>query len=189
MQVTKIRTLCLGTQISKYRRTSFFCLSQVCTECNSTSCNNIKHLVNDVSSEVMSQTESHSTIDKEDDNNQNIESSKNQEGFSFQSRGIHIVNLNIRHLKPKVDEMKVLLPESKQVDVLRVCEILLNKSVDDKILHIDGYTFERKDRDACTAIDTKNGGGVVVYIRDNINYTRRIDLETSDVESIWLEIK
>ena len=80
-------------------------LSQVCTECNSTSCNTIEHLVNDVSSEVISQTESHSTIDKEDDNNQNIESSKNQERFSFQSRGIHIVNLNIRHLKPKVDEV------------------------------------------------------------------------------------
>ena len=148
----------------KVSKNQFFCLSQVCTECNSTSCNTIEHLANDVSSEVISQTESHSTIDKEDDNNQNIESSKNQEGFSFQSRAIHIVNLNIRHLKPKVDELKVLLPESKQVDVLGVCETFLNKSVDDKILYIDGYTFERKDRDACTAIDTKNGGGIVVYI-------------------------
>ena len=88
-----------------------------------------------------------------------------------------MVNLNIRHLKPKVDEMKVLLPDSKQVDVLGVCETFLNKSVDDKILHIVGYTFERKDRDACTAIHTKNGGVVVVYIRDNINYTRRIGLK------------
>ena len=168
----------------KVSKNQFFCLSHVCTECNSTSSDDIKHLVNDVSSEGISQTESHSTIDKEDDNNQNIERSRNQEGFSFQSRGIYIVNLNIRHLKPKVDELKVLLPESKQVDVLGVCQTFLNKSVDDKILHIDGYTFERKDRDAYIAIDTKNGGGVVVYIRDNINYTRRIDLETSDIESI-----
>ena len=68
-----------------------------------------------------------------------------------------------------------------------VCETFLNESVDDKTLHIDGYTFERKDRDACTATDSKNGGGIVVYIRDNINYTRRIDLETSDIESVWLE--
>ena len=173
----------------KVSKNHFFCLSQVCTECNSTSCNTTEHLFNDVSSEVISQTESHSAIDKEDDNNKNIESSKYQEGFSFQSRGIHIVNLNIRHLEPKVDELKVLLPESKQVDVLGVCETFLNKSVDDKILHIDGYTFKRKDRDACTAIDTKNGGGIVVYIHVNINYTRRIDLETSDIESIWLEFK
>ena len=26
--------------------------------------------------------------------------------FNFSSRGIHMVNLNIRHLKPKLDEMK-----------------------------------------------------------------------------------
>ena len=77
----------------------------------------------------------------------------------------------------------------KQVDILGVGETFLNKSVGDKILHIDGYTFERKDRDACTEIDTNNGGCVLIYIRGNINYTRRIDLETSDIESIRLEIK
>ena len=109
----------------------------------------------------MSQTESHSTVDKEDDNNQNFESSKNQEGFSFQNRGTHIVNLNIRHRKPKID-LKVLLPESKQINFWGVFETFLNISLDGKILHIGDYTFERKARDACTAVDTNNGGGVVV---------------------------
>ena len=97
--------------------------------------------------------------------------------------------MSIRHLKQKVDELKVLLSESKQVDILGVCETFLNNSVDDKILHIDGYTFERKDRDACTATETNNGGGVLIYIRDYINYTRRIDIETSDIKSVWIEIK
>ena len=30
---------------------------------------------------------------------------------------------------------------------------------------------------------------VCVCVCDNINSTRRIDLETSDIESVWLEIK
>ena len=29
--------------------------------------------------------------------------------FKFNSRGIHMVNLNIRHLKSKLDEMKIML--------------------------------------------------------------------------------
>ena len=67
----------------KVSENQFFFLSQVCTECNSASCNNIEHLLNDVSSEEISQTESYSTLEKDDGNNQNNESCKKQEGFPF----------------------------------------------------------------------------------------------------------
>ena len=33
------------------------------------------------------------------------------------------------------------------------------------------------------------GGGVVVYIRDNINVTRRFDLEMDNLEEVWLRLK
>ena len=33
------------------------------------------------------------------------------------------------------------------------------------------------------------GGGVVVYIRDNINVTRRFDLEMDNLEAVWLQLK
>ena len=50
--------------------------------------------------------------------------------------------------------------------------------------------YDDKDRAALRqdAFNTKRGGGVVVYIVDHIKYKRRNDLESSKIESIWLEI-
>ena len=61
---------------------------------------------------------------------------------------------------------------------------------DDIFLQMEGFSFERKDRAALRqgALNTKRGGGVVVYIADHIKYKRRNDLESSEIESIWLEI-
>ena len=44
------------------------------------------------------------------------------------------------------------------------------------------YVTERKDR-----LSGKSGGGILCYVRENIQYKRRLDLET-DLELIWLEI-
>jgi hypothetical protein len=33
------------------------------------------------------------------------------------------------------------------------------------------------------------GGRVVVYIRDNINVTRRFGLEMDNLEAVWLQLK
>ena len=50
------------------------------------------------------------------------------------------------------------------------------------LYHIEGYNFVNRNR-------TKGiGGGVACYINDNINWKRRQDLETENVESIWIEI-
>ena len=35
----------------------------------------------------------------------------------------------------------------------------------------------------------KMGGRVVVYIRDNINVTRRFGLEMDNLETVWLQLK
>ena len=40
-----------------------------------------------------------------------------------------------------------------------------------------------------TEIETTNGGGIVIYIGNHINYVRRTDLETQGIESIWIEIR
>ena len=47
--------------------------------------------------------------------------------FRFNSRGIHMVNLNIiRHLKPKLDEMKMMLNQPNNIDIFGVCETFLD---------------------------------------------------------------
>ena len=47
---------------------------------------------------------------------------------------------------------------------------------------ISGYQQERRDR-------TGRGGGVSIYIRDAINYTRRSDLPDNQLELICIEIE
>ena len=71
-----------------------------------------------------------------------------------------------------------------------MCETFLDENTGDNILHMDGFNFERKDRPVLRddSLSSKRGGGVVVYIADYIGYKRRTDLESADIESIWLEI-
>ena len=69
-----------------------------------------------------------------------------------------------------------------------ICETFLNQTVEDKILKITGYQFERKDRENCTTSDKTHGGGIIIYIAEHINYIRRYDLESADIESVWLEV-
>ena len=49
--------------------------------------------------------------------------------------------------------------------------------------------FERKDRAESGNSTSTNGGGILIYLSNHINYVRRHDLECSNIESIWIEIK
>ena len=75
--------------------------------------------------------------------------------FNFQKRGLH--------LKPKLDEVKLLLSSDNNVDVLGICETFLNKNVDDKTINIDNYKIERKDRETCNMLDKTQGGGIYTH--------------------------
>ena len=109
--------------------------------------------------------------------------------INFERRGIHFCNLNIRHLKPKIDDLKIILSPEKCIDVFGICETFLNPAIDDISINVQGYKIERKDRyESANAVAGK-GGGVLIYIADHIDYERRIDLESTEVESIWIEIK
>ena len=78
--------------------------------------------------------------------------------FKFNRRGVHIANINIRHLKPKLNQVKIML-QGSVVDSFGVCETFLNKTINDETLHVNGYTHERKDREAYSEISSDNGGG------------------------------
>ena len=108
--------------------------------------------------------------------------------FKFDRRGVHMANLNIRYLKPKLDQFNIMLHES-DIDIFGVCETFLNKTIHDEIINVNGFTHERKDREACTDISSNIGGGILIYLREGRDYARRKDLKTSDVESIWIEVK
>ena len=77
-----------------------------------------------------------------ENSNRNTQSAMQK--FNFQRRGLHLSTINICHLKPKLDEIKLLLSSANNVDVLGICENFLNKNVDDKTINIDNYIYDRK---------------------------------------------
>ena len=79
--------------------------------------------------------------------------------------------------------------QDSAVDIFSVCEFFSNKTINDEKLHVNGYTHERKDREACSEISSNNGGWILIYLIEGLDYVRRNDIETSDVESIWIEVK
>ena len=100
--------------------------------------------------------------------------------------GLTIGNLNICHLKNKIDDVNLLLNSHPgKVHILGINETRLDTDVDDSLIHINNYSFFRKDA------EQKNGHtGLVIYFHDSIKHfiRRRQDLETDSVEALWIEI-
>ena len=104
---------------------------------------------------------------------------KLKEAFSI--RGLKIAHLNVCSLLPKIDHLKVLLSKLLLPHILAICETWLNSSVADCEVSIKDYQFFRKDRNG-------NGGGVGVYVHQNISVTRLEDSERIGIRGLWLNI-
>ena len=99
------------------------------------------------------------------------------------SRGLKCFHQNIRGLQGKYDEVKNILIHCKKVDIFSLSEIFIN---DDTVIdfEIPGYELIKLTR--------KNGpgGGVGLYICDQIPSVEREDLDDPDdpdIEGIWIE--
>ena len=108
--------------------------------------------------------------------------------INFKCRGIQFCNLNIRHLKPKIDDLRIILSPEKTINVFGICETFLTPAIDNISINIQGYKIERKNRYESVKFQVKTEG-FLIYVADHIEYERRLDLEPSEVESIWIEIK
>ena len=64
--------------------------------------------------------------------------------FEFISKGLHISDLNVRHLLPKIDELRIMLASKNGPDIFGLCETFLNQNIPDNLLSINGYQFVRK---------------------------------------------
>ena len=68
--------------------------------------------------------------------------------------------MNAQSLRPKMDQVRLLLEQSK-IGILGISETWLH---DDDDISIDGYDIVRKDR------SIRQGGGVALVISQHINY-------------------
>ena len=98
--------------------------------------------------------------------------------------GFKIAHVNVRSLYPKFDEISLLLTGSS-LDVLCLSETWLDETISNSQIGIPGYIIERNDRN-------RQGGGVMMYIRESIDYHLRDDIASCPsicIENIWIEIK
>ena len=91
-------------------------------------------------------------------------------------------HLNIRSVVPKFDELQVIMERCSRGLVLGVSETWLDDEVTDAELQMVGFRMYRRDRG-------RRGGGVMVYVPENICTRRRHDLESTDVEALWIEAR
>ena len=91
------------------------------------------------------------------------------------------VHYNVQSLANKVD---VLISEFSYFDLVSFSETWLDNSVSTQdLLFPNFHPPERKGR------LSDRYGGVILYIKDNLTYIRRHDLELNRLECIWIQIK
>ena len=105
---------------------------------------------------------------------------------------LNIGYLNTYHLFNKVTDINVLLTTKlKGTHILGIGETKLKqkkkkkKKIHDTQLSIDNYKIIRRD------IEKKGDTGIAIYVHNSVynKIKRRHDLESKNIESVWLEIK
>ena len=99
-------------------------------------------------------------------------------------RGIKILHQNVRGLFSNSVYIQELLQNFQNIDILTLSEIHLTQNESDyTVFDIPGYSFISRCR------DKGKGGGVAAYISEKTTWERRKDLESEEIECIWIEIK
>ena len=70
------------------------------------------------------------------------------------------------------------------VDILQINESKLDSTVHNDKVYIPGFEIVRKDR----KVNGRHGGGVCTYLRTNLNYRIRNDLNNDLLECLFVEI-
>ena len=97
------------------------------------------------------------------------------------SECISIFRLNIRSLRNKIDYLSDV---ASDYDIVCITESHLDDNVKNSEIHIDGFYPDpiRSDR-------SSHGGGIVVYVSENLLVNRLIQFDCDVGENIWTEIK
>ena len=77
--------------------------------------------------------------------------------FVENKNGLNFLHLNIHHIYPKLDEIKLLLSSHINIDVMAFCETFLNETFTNSELDLPNFNLYRKDRNG-------NGGVLAVYV-------------------------
>ena len=79
-----------------------------------------------------------------------------------------------------IDQLRLYLI-NKPVDIFGINETRLDDSIDNAVVHIQGYNLYRKDRN-------RLGGGVSIYARDALNVKNMSQLVPISIEVVCVEV-
>ena len=99
-------------------------------------------------------------------------------------RNITYACWNTRSIKNKIDEARHFINshETHKIEILAITESWLGPSVPDTMTGIDNFQTPFRDRN-------ENGGGILVYISQQLSGARKKELEDPELELMWVEIQ
>lgn len=102
--------------------------------------------------------------------------------YDLVSNSVSFLHLTVQSIIPKLD---LIAAEYTDFDILSFTESWLKDTNTADSIELLNYQIPfRNDRG-----EDKKGGGIVVYVKDNIYTMRRFDLEIQDIEMIWIQLK
>ena len=112
--------------------------------------------------------------------------------FDANSCGGHLQNICLSHLNVRsitvcndlgrrTDHINEFICKALECHLVACTETHLDNSVGDDEIRIDGYYFLRKD-------PTRHGGGICIYLKEELNFRRLHDLEVGNSEIMWVQI-
>ena len=80
--------------------------------------------------------------------------------------------INASSLKLHINQFRQILIDDPTYDIMGVAESRLGQIVDDHIVHVDGYSIMRQDRNT-------EGGGVILYVRNSLRVSILANSDTT----------
>ena len=108
-------------------------------------------------------------------------------GHLNKAKEFKLVHMNVRSLLKKIDQLRVLLLESK-LEVITMSETWLNAAVNSASIRLDEFIEYRQDRSGGVQ-GKKRGGGLLTYIKKELASDSEVLLDLNvcnrDIEALW----
>ena len=107
----------------------------------------------------------------------------NTMNLRLRGKGMRVGHLNIRGIRAgqKIDQIKMMLhSKENDISVLGVSESKLGDDIPDSFINIENFQCIRKDK-------KQGSGGLIVYVRSDVSFSRRKDLEHELFERVGLK--
>ena len=118
---------------------------------------------------------------------------ENENSYPTSKRGFHLSHLNLQSINNKIDLVKIQIKQLK-FHLFTFSESWLTEDIPDYMLNIEGYNLVRLDREwkEGGSNATKRGGGVGLYIKDDLTYTQanmvKHNISNKDIECCWIMV-